>query len=179
VRFASFTALGEPPQCQDMLNLTDLALVPSQPVAPFTDRLRLAVAAYLARFTGTSRRCTESDLRCYLAWCAEQNMDPLAAQRPHLELYIRSMQEIRRLKPSTVSRRFSVAAGVLPDLRHRRHLGTLVRRARPPPGSARRIAHARVHPPAVRGPAHRRPPVAEPMRLRAGGHARPARLADL
>ena len=38
-------------------------------------------------------------------------MDPLAAQRPHLELYIRWMQEIRRFKPSTVSRRFSVAAG--------------------------------------------------------------------
>ncbi len=30
---------------------------------------------------------------------------------PHLELYIRWMQEIRRFRPSTVSRRFSVAAG--------------------------------------------------------------------
>jgi integrase/recombinase XerD len=40
-----------------------------------------------------------------------RRLDPLAAQRPHLELYIRSMQEIRRFKPSTVSRRFSVAAG--------------------------------------------------------------------
>jgi hypothetical protein len=29
------------------------------------------VAAYLARFKGTSREHTESDLRCYLAWCAE------------------------------------------------------------------------------------------------------------
>ena len=46
-----------------------------------------------------------------LAWCAERGLDPLAAQRPHLELYIRWMQEIRRFKPSTVSRRFSVAAG--------------------------------------------------------------------
>jgi integrase/recombinase XerD len=35
----------------------------------------------------------------------------LAALRPHLELYIRWMQEIRRFKPSTVSRRFSVTAG--------------------------------------------------------------------
>jgi len=35
----------------------------------------------------------------------------LAAQRPHLELYIRWMQEIRRFRPSTVSRRFSVTAG--------------------------------------------------------------------
>jgi hypothetical protein len=31
--------------------------------------------------------------------------------RPHLELYIRWMQEVRRFKPSTVSRRFSIAAG--------------------------------------------------------------------
>jgi len=30
---------------------------------------------------------------------------------PHLELYLRWMQEIRRFKPSTVSRRFSVTAG--------------------------------------------------------------------
>jgi integrase/recombinase XerD len=94
-----------------MMNFTDLASVPSHPLAPFTDRLRLAVAAYLARFTGTSRNRTESDLRCYLAWCAEHGLDPLAAQRPHLELYIRWMQEIRRFKPSTVSRRFSVTAG--------------------------------------------------------------------
>ena len=67
--------------------------------------------AYLARFTGISCNRTESDLRCYLAWCAERGLDPLAARRPHLELYIRWMQEIRRFKPSTVSRRFSVAAG--------------------------------------------------------------------
>ena len=94
-----------------MLNFTDLASVPSHPLAPFTDRLRLAVAAYLARFKGSSREHTGSDLRCYLAWRAEHGLDPLAAQRPHLELYIRWMQEIRRFKPSTVSRRFSVTAG--------------------------------------------------------------------
>ena len=38
-------------------------------------------------------------------------LDPLAVQRVHLELYIRWMQEIRRFKPSTISRRFSVTAG--------------------------------------------------------------------
>jgi site-specific recombinase XerD len=78
---------------------------------PFADQLRLAMAAYLARFKGASRYHTESDLRCYLSWYAEHGLDPLAARRPHLELYIRWMQEIRRFKPSTVSRRFSVAAG--------------------------------------------------------------------
>jgi integrase/recombinase XerD len=99
------------PHCQCMTNFTELVSVSGNPAAPFTDRLRPAVAAYLARFKGSSREHTESDLRSYLAWCAEHGLDPLAAQRPHLELYIRWMQEIRRLKPSTVSRRFSVAAG--------------------------------------------------------------------
>jgi integrase/recombinase XerD len=94
-----------------MMNFPDLTSVPSDPLVPFADRLRLAVAAYLARFTGASREHTESDLRCYLSWCAERGLDPMSARRPHLELYIRWMQEIRHFKPSTVSRRFSVTAG--------------------------------------------------------------------
>jgi site-specific recombinase XerD len=94
-----------------MTYFTGPALPASDPPAPFAGQLRLAVAAYLARFTGSSRQHTESDLRCYLAWCAERGLDPLAARRPHLELYIRWMQEIRQLKPSTVWRRFSVVAG--------------------------------------------------------------------
>src|SRR5215831_2010535 len=94
-----------------MMTFTDLASVPADDPVPFTDPLRLAVAAYLARFTGSSRAHTESDLRCYLSWCAQRGLDLWAARRPHLELYIRWMQEIRRFKPSTVSRRFSVTAG--------------------------------------------------------------------
>jgi len=94
-----------------MTHYSELVPVPSDCSVPHADRLRLAAAAYLARFKGTSRAHTESDLRCFLTWCAERGLDPLAARRPHLELYIRWMQEIRRFKPSTVSRRFSIAAG--------------------------------------------------------------------
>ena len=72
-----------------MTTFTQLTSASFHPPEPFTDQLRLAVAAYLARFKGTSREHTESDLRCYLSWCAEQGLDPLAARRPHLELYIR------------------------------------------------------------------------------------------
>jgi len=149
-------------QCQGMMTFTELAFVPSDPLVPFTDRLRLAVAAYLARFKGSSRKHTESDLRCYLTWCAEHGLDPLAAQRPHLELYIRWMQEIRRFKPSTVSRRFSVTAGFYRtcaiDGIMEHSLAEHVRRPRCPPSRPRWV-----HPPAVRGPAHRRPGIAEPM----------------
>jgi integrase/recombinase XerD len=94
-----------------MMTFAELSSVPSGPLVPVTGQLRLAVAAYLARFKGSSRYHTESDLRCYLSWCVERGLDPLAARRPHLELYIRWMQEVRRFKPSTVSRRFSVTAG--------------------------------------------------------------------
>jgi integrase/recombinase XerD len=79
--------------------------------APSADPVRLAASAYLARFTGSSREHTESDLRCYLRWCAGRDLDPLAARRPDLEQYIRWMQETCRFKPSTISRRFSVATG--------------------------------------------------------------------
>jgi integrase/recombinase XerD len=94
-----------------MTNFSELPAVPSDRLLPLADPLRLALAAYLARFTGLSRDHTESDLRCYLSWCAERGLDPLAARRLHLELYIRWMQEVRRFKPSTVSRRFSITAG--------------------------------------------------------------------
>jgi len=94
-----------------MMHYNELVPAHASALVPHADRLRLAVAAYLARFKGTSRDHTNSDLRCYLAWCAERGLDPFLARRPHLELYIRWMQEIRRFKPSTVSRRFSVTAG--------------------------------------------------------------------
>jgi len=69
-----------------MMTFTDLASVPADHPAPCNDQLRLAVAAYLARFKDASRAHTESDLRCYLSWCAECGLDPIAARRPHLEL---------------------------------------------------------------------------------------------
>jgi site-specific recombinase XerD len=80
--------------------------------AAFDDvRLHLAAAAYLARFKGPSREHTDSDLRAFLSWCAGRGIDPLRAQRAQLELYVRWMQETRRFKPSTVSRRTSVLSG--------------------------------------------------------------------
>ncbi len=94
-----------------MTNFSALPCVPSGDLVEHVDPLGLALAAYLARFKGSSREHAESDLRCFLAWCAGRDLNPLTAKRPHLELYIRWMQEIRRFKPSTVSRRFSVTAG--------------------------------------------------------------------
>jgi site-specific recombinase XerD len=73
--------------------------------------LRLAAAAYLGRYTGTSRSHSTSDLRLFFAWCADQQLTALTVQRAQIERYVRWMQEIRRFKPSTVSRRMAVVSG--------------------------------------------------------------------
>ncbi|WP_200871720.1 tyrosine-type recombinase/integrase [Actinomadura welshii] len=88
-------------------------LLGATPGAGTADRdvLRLATLAYLARYKGDSRMHTESDLRIYLNWCAERHLAPLAVRRAHVEMYVRWLQEIRRFRPSTVSRRLSVVAG--------------------------------------------------------------------
>ena len=73
--------------------------------------LRLAVAAYLARYKGESRKHADSDLRAFLNWVDEHNLGVLVARRAHIELYLRWMQEVQHFKPSTVSRRLSVVTG--------------------------------------------------------------------
>ena len=56
---------------------------------------RLAAAAYRARFRGQSCIHTESDLRGYLNWCESHDLEPLAATRSHIDLYVRWLQEVR------------------------------------------------------------------------------------
>ena len=73
--------------------------------------LRAAVVAYLGRYRGQTRIHTESDLRVFLRWCADQGIDPLAAVRADIERYVRWLQDIRRYQPSTVSRRLSIVVG--------------------------------------------------------------------
>jgi hypothetical protein len=59
-----------------MMHYNELAPVPSDRPVAHADRLRLAVAGYLARFKGASLDHTHSDLRCYLAWCSQAGMAP-------------------------------------------------------------------------------------------------------
>lgn len=73
--------------------------------------LRAAVSAFLGRYRGQTRVHTESDLRVFLRWCTDQDLDPLAAARVDIERYVRWLQDICRYQPSTVSRRLSVVVG--------------------------------------------------------------------
>jgi hypothetical protein len=46
---------------------------------------------------------TESDLRVFLRWRADQDLDPLAAVRVDIERCVRWLQDVRGYQPSTVS----------------------------------------------------------------------------
>lgn len=67
------------------------------------------MATYLAWFKDSFREHTEFDLRSYLCCCAERGLGPPTVRRPHLELYIWSMQEVRRRAGP-----FSFLAGAAP-----------------------------------------------------------------
>ena len=69
------------------------------------------MSAYLGRYRGETRVHTESDLRIFLRWCGDQDLDPLTAVRVDIERYVRWLQDVRRYQPSTVSRRLSVVVG--------------------------------------------------------------------
>ncbi|WP_405164470.1 tyrosine-type recombinase/integrase [Nocardia sp. NBC_01499] len=56
--------------------------------------LRLACAAYLGRFTGSSRIHCGSDLRLYFCWCTERQLLPLSVVRAEVERYVRWMRVI-------------------------------------------------------------------------------------
>ncbi len=80
-------------------------------ISPVDDgTLRLAVAAFLARYKGRTRTQHEANLRFFVAWCIDKDLHPFEVERPHIELYLRWMQEVRGYKPATVSQRLSAVA---------------------------------------------------------------------
>jgi hypothetical protein len=88
--------------------------------SPSDDHLQSAVAAYLARYRGLSREHTASDLRVFLDWCAERGVDPLAARRAHLELYVRWCQESSSVQAIDGVPSHFGGLRLLPDPRDRR-----------------------------------------------------------
>ena len=74
------------------------------------DEVRLAVAGFLARYSGPTRVSYSCDLRQFFAWCAQVDVSMFELKRGHLELWARSMEE-RGLARSTIGRRLSTVAG--------------------------------------------------------------------
>ena len=79
-------------------------------VPPLLDEAKLAIAGFLARYSGPTRVSYACDLRQWFTWCADHSLPPFAARRGHLELWARDMEAHGRAA-STVARRLSTVAG--------------------------------------------------------------------
>jgi len=79
-------------------------------VLSYLDVTKLAVASFLARYREPTLGSYQVDLRCYLRWCTQVDVDPLRVTRAQLELYVR-----RWKRPTTRRRRWR--AGSAPSRR--------------------------------------------------------------
>ena len=78
---------------------------------PAFGAVQLAAAGFLARYSGRTREAYALDLRAFFAWCAARDADPFTLTRPHLQLYVRWMEEDRGYAPATTCRRIPTVAG--------------------------------------------------------------------
>jgi site-specific recombinase XerD len=69
-----------------------------------------ALYGFLARYREDTLRAYRQDLKAFLRWCIEHDLQPLRVGRPHLELYVRWMEK-HGYAPATISRRFGTVAG--------------------------------------------------------------------
>jgi integrase/recombinase XerD len=80
------------------------------PVTPVTNTERLALAGFLAGYSGLTRQAYELDLRQYAAWCQQHQLRLFAARRADIECFARDL-EARGRAGATITRRLCTIAG--------------------------------------------------------------------
>ena len=84
------------------------ALVPVAPV--FTNTERLALAGFLAGYSGLTRQAYELDLRQYATWCQQHHLRLFQARRADIECFARDLEARGRAR-ATITRRLCTIAG--------------------------------------------------------------------
>jgi integrase/recombinase XerD len=87
---------------------TSTALATTVPV--FTGPERLALAGFLAGYTGLTREAYTLDLRQFAGWCRQHDVRLFGARRADIECFARDLEARGRAR-ATVTRRLSTIAG--------------------------------------------------------------------
>ena len=83
----------------------------SRPVTPmFTDTERLALAGFLACYSGLARQAYELDLRQFASWCQQHQLRLFQAHRADIEFFARDLEARGRAR-ATITRRLCTVAG--------------------------------------------------------------------
>jgi hypothetical protein len=83
-------------------------LVPVSPI--FSNAERLALAGFLAGYSGLTRQAYELDLRQYASWCHQHHVHLFSARRADIECFARDLEARGRAR-ATITRRLSTIAG--------------------------------------------------------------------
>lgn len=75
------------------------------------DPTHLAVAGFLARYNEPTRSGYAADLKAWFGWCENAGLHPLEVRRPHLEVFVRQLEESGRYARSTIKKRLSTVCG--------------------------------------------------------------------
>jgi hypothetical protein len=94
----------------------------------------------LGRYRGATRQHTKSDLRIFLSWCSDQELDPLAAKRADIEQYLRWLQDMHCYPALDGLAALGGRDRLLPRVRYRPGPAALAGRLRPPAARATRIS---------------------------------------
>jgi integrase len=84
------------------------ALVPTAQV--FTNTERLALAGFLAGYSGLTREAYELDLRQFASWCQQHHLHLFQARRADIECFARDLEACGRAR-ATVTRRLCTISG--------------------------------------------------------------------
>jgi integrase/recombinase XerD len=87
---------------------TSTAVAAIEPL--FTELERLAVAGFLAGYTGRTREAYALDLRQYASWCAQHQLCLFQARRADIECFARNLEARGRAR-ATITRRLCTIAG--------------------------------------------------------------------
>jgi integrase/recombinase XerD len=90
--------------------ISSAALVP---VTAFSNTERLALAGFLAGYSGLTRQAYELDLRQYAAWCQSHQLRLFQARRADIECFARDLEARGRAR-ATITRRAVHRRRVLP-----------------------------------------------------------------
>ena len=87
---------------------TSTAVAAIEPM--FTEPERLALAGFLAGYTGLTRQAYELDLRRYASWCHQHHLRLFRARRADIECFARDLETRGRAR-ATITWRLCTIAG--------------------------------------------------------------------
>ncbi len=76
-------------EAADMTGQTDDALVLMERAVASRDPLELALAGFLSAYKGRTFDKQRRVIKHYVDWCLQNDLPPLQAKRPHVELFVR------------------------------------------------------------------------------------------